>query len=825
MSAARNFHLNDNISVRGGYTLGIAEGYSSTVPPKSDGLNFSRPLELVASDDKRALALSDNERKGKKLTISVPVKSLGTQHSVALIEPPEERERAPYASLQQNVDYKLSVWPAYTSKVTTSKSRTSKAPLALQVEAFIRKEHRQYILDHPGCAKSETLHIFREAFRSLTEHFSEYRSVLTLIHDEYEDALTDVLTEVKRMKVIDLENKSDRSLHAMELAAVKERLNTTISNQRTEIQSAHGLIQALRDQLTAAQNSNAFLQRQLRENIKEHAHALEQVKLLSNSIIEEANRSGALLESSKKKDKDMELLNSCVKVLREEVEELNVALMEQLRIAMEQRIGAGPVALQPRNSNGSKALGKFVKSVEAPTEEKEETTGTAVDPGANEFSLKGITYSEDYVADLLSRLDSLGFEVARLKREKELSKTMTSHINQTKGTQTEGELKNEITGTLINEQSAGGFVTSLSRLSTILGANPSSPVAASPFQSQRMRRTLVLQKKKEEELRRLTMEKEYPIIRGWLREEEISEQSLEEMDVILPCGIWDGMDMSCLALSEPVKNMHLTLSSVHQLLDKIWSERESKPSYNRLQLFFLQWLEKETGNAENAKELGANIIAICRVNFTDPDCYLFVHALKNFLPEEIALTWRKGLRHLARHCEQTALFENEEHVVSVKGLFECVRSFFPEKPLEHMLQLQFCMHRETGGAESVPWKDVLDESSNFVRLLKKQFTQEVERFTLLVIEQLRKEAIPSKETHIEVRKVFEVLKKSDPYLPDHTVRRLTADGCLKTIRDVAVADEKQIAALSTVTTRFRSVVLLRRASAVSNEASQDLESP
>lgn len=213
----------------------------------------------------------------------------------------------------------------------------SRAPLALQVEAFIRKEHRQCLLHHPGCAKVETLEIFREAFRALAEHFSEYRPVLNLIQDEYEAALTEVEGEVKRMRIIDLENKSDRSLHAMELASVKESLNATISNQRAELLSTRGLIQALREQLSAAEKTVTLLRHELRENRDDRVHEQQQVHLLHSALIEEANHSGGLIKKLKAKDKDTDLLQSCVKVLREEVEELHLALMEQLHIAMDQR--------------------------------------------------------------------------------------------------------------------------------------------------------------------------------------------------------------------------------------------------------------------------------------------------------------------------------------------------------------------------------------------------------------------------------------------------------------------------------------------------------
>lgn len=306
---------------------------------------------------------------------------------------------------------------------------------------------------------------------------------------------------------------------------------------------------------------------------------------------------------------------------------------------------------------------------------------------------------------------------------------------------------------------------------------------------------------------------EFPIIQAWLREEGIGEKELEATDTLLSSGHWHGMDMSFLGVAAPVKNLHLDLEAVLQLLDRIWGERETKLTYSRLRNFFLQWLDKETGNPTAGKVLGVNMMWVCLRNIQHPDCYVFIHALKGFIPEDVALTWRKGIRHLRRTCENNTNYTLEkEQLIHVNILFEALRGFFPEKSIEHMLQLRFCFYRASGGTENASWPELMKEDSTFVQYIKRQMIREIEEFTLLVVERLRAAVEPTKPDHIQVKKVSQVLQACDPALPDYVVRKMTAEACLKTIRDVAIADDTLLVVLNTVLSRFRSVVLLRRAS-------------
>lgn len=226
---------------------------------------------------------------------------------------------------------KVSMWPSRGAVATYKSSRVAKAPFALQLEAFIRKEHRQYLLEHPDCTCTDTLHIFRESFGVLINHFKEYKSLLDLIRDEYDASLYEMSEQVKRMTVADLENKSDRSLHAMELMQLKESLQATISNQQAQLRATQSLLHALRQQLGVAEHTNIVLKYEMERKYKEYDDAKGQVKLLSQSLIEESARTAQVMEASRRKDKEIQLLNARIKVQKENLDELEACLRNRTR--------------------------------------------------------------------------------------------------------------------------------------------------------------------------------------------------------------------------------------------------------------------------------------------------------------------------------------------------------------------------------------------------------------------------------------------------------------------------------------------------------------
>ncbi|EPY20918.1 hypothetical protein STCU_01186 [Strigomonas culicis] len=295
----------------------------------------------------------------------------------------------------------VALWPAKAprKKVNALTTRsTSKAPLALQLEGFIRKEHRQYLSEHPQCTRADTLHIFREAFGAFVQHFPEYTSVLHVIRDEYDSTIEEMKEQVKQMRVIDLENKSDRSVHAMELMQLKESLTAVISNQQAQIEASQGLVFSLRDQLAVAEHANNLLKFELERNMREYDDAKDKAKLVSQAMIEESARTASILEALKKKEKENDLMNARVHVLTKSVAEMEDCLLHRARQDMERATGSED-ATAPGGA-GARHSAAPVPSTYALTADDDPRA-----PG-----------NDEYVARLQARIDALEFELESCNR-------------------------------------------------------------------------------------------------------------------------------------------------------------------------------------------------------------------------------------------------------------------------------------------------------------------------------------------------------------------------------------------------------------------------
>ncbi|CCW61023.1 unnamed protein product [Phytomonas sp. EM1] len=301
------------------------------------------------------------------------------------------------------VGNKVSLWPYRGNRslarqaVQDCPRSSSKAPLALQLEAFIRKEHRQYLLDHPDCSRLNTLHIFREGLSVFVEHFREYKPVLSLIRDEYDLTIKEVTEQMTQMGIENLESKSDRSVHAMELMHLKESLNAIIRNQEAQLRATQGMVHTLREQLSAAERSDAELRLEMEQKLKGFEEAQSTIAMLSKAMIEESSRTAEAMKASMKKDSEIELLKSRIKVLVEECNELKDYLRNQTRARMEM---GGSLARSHDISPAGNAMALSAGSIPVMTEPN---------------------YSAEYVHRLLTRIDTLESEIAMLRNNRSSS--------------------------------------------------------------------------------------------------------------------------------------------------------------------------------------------------------------------------------------------------------------------------------------------------------------------------------------------------------------------------------------------------------------------
>nr|CAJ2475578.1 unnamed protein product [Leishmania braziliensis] len=630
----------------------------------------------------------------------------------------------------------VQMWPAVMSSRQRRRqvALKSKTPLALQLEAFVRREHQQYLREHPSCSRADCLHIFREVMNTFVNHFSEYKGILSIIRDEYDAALNEMSERVKQMQVEYLESQTDREMHAMEIIQLKESMNATISNQKAQLSAAQELLHAMRDQVAAAEHANTLLTLEMEQKRKTHIEAQQQVKLLSNAMIEESSRTAAARDATRKMKKESQLQEARIKVLKEHVAELEESLKRQTYAQIEGRqlsADTGAVAVDMRGSS---------PQANWPLHE-----GSDVKTG---------TYSSQFVTHVLARIDAL-----------EMKLTMAAK---------------EGTAALADAPSLLDAAIHPASVSNLEGASPAARNSADAV---------------------------FPVIREWLQREGVGEAEVEPTDVIVPPGRNPKEVMGFLSATLPVKHRHLSLQVTLQLMESLWTARAQALDSLRLPQFFLEWLQTQAGNPKEAKALGVNLLDTCQHNIHHPDCRALLAVLKGFLPEELVHMCRRRLAQLRfSTAKSTATLHDK---MSFDAFFAEVRAVCPEKSLANMLHLRFTVFRRRNTAGEVELSHVLSEDSYFVTLFKWQWVQEVEAFTLRVVEGIRDEG-DEKRNIVALNKATRLLQRLDAALGE-AVYTYVSLACQRPVIDVSTAEGVTVP-LNAMLLRFRSSVLLYRRS-------------
>ncbi|ORC79561.1 uncharacterized protein TM35_002061010 [Trypanosoma theileri] len=627
--------------------------------------------------------------------------------------------------LKKGTSFPLAVWPSRQRHILGS----SKAPLAVQLEAFVRREHRLYVQEHRDCTHSDTLHIVREAFSVIIEHFLEYREILSFVRDEYEATFEEIAEELKRLRAIQLENESDRSLHAMELLRQREGFTTVISNQQAQLQATQGLIHSLREQVATYEQSNNTLMANLEIKRKECEEAIEKAKMISNAMIEEAARNARFIAIHNADMREIGRLDAQVASLKDKLEDAD----KRFNVLVRQMMFGTTRPTSWRRTGKEVTTQISTELDELPNHEKNDTAPS--------------------VAALQRRIDDLLFDYECLKE------------------QTSGENKKSI-----SESDTQSKEVTVSEKKDV---NISKDIA-------------------------LTTSSE--LIQSWLREENLTERELDALDYLLPPGIWEEDPLGFLKVCRPVRNLHLKKKDVVSMLCNFWKDRQ----FNRqllLKHYFLGWVRDKAGTDRSAEEVGMNILHICQINPDDPDCRGMILTLRSFLPEDMILTWQKDINELEEACRESSHIVNG--TVDTAFIVNALRIVMPEKRYVHMLQLRLYLWRLSKETGRISIDTLFNKDSHFVWMLKKQFLLEVEEFTLQVVEKVRL-ASPDSKT-IKVQDITGTIAALDEGIPKGTLHRLVAEATQLTAMEVATADASFTVKLQPILHRFRSSVLLRRA--------------
>ncbi|KAL7703506.1 Translin-associated factor X-interacting N-terminus [Lotmaria passim] len=654
----------------------------------------------------------------------------------------------------------VQMWPAVTStrQRRRQKMLESRSPLSLQLEGFIRREHQQYLREHPSCSRIDTLFIFREALTTFVNHFAEYRGVLCIIRDEYDAALREMTEKAKQMQVEYLESQSDRGLHAMELIQLKESTNATISNQQAQLGVLQGLVHSLRDQLTAAEHANSTLTLEMEQKKKTYVEAQQQVKLLSRAMIEETARTAAERERAQRMEKEAQLQESRVQVLQGNVAELEECLRQQTYL----------------QSDAQETCRHSSRFSELPAQ----CCSTALRGSAAALAADGSpavpSVTCAYVAQLLSRIDALEMQVRLLEQDSATAGRAASSSTPRK---------------------EGGIIG--------IGGDGNSCAAAAATTD------ATAQAPKNLSCGTTSVDALFPVMRQWLRMEGIDEGEVEATDIIVPPGLCMTEDMGFLGAVQPVKHRHLSLGVTLRLVEAMWQARERPTTEKtRLRQFFLEWLRTQVADVAEAKALGVNLLDTCQHNIHHPECHALLLVLRGYLPEEVVHLWRRRLAQLQQPAQvsPTTVLDT----MPFEDFFTHVRTVCPEKSIANMRQLRFAVFHHCANADfQVRLSELWQDDSYFSRLFKYQCLQEVEKFTLQVVEGIR-EVADEKHNTVSLVKMMNVMRGLDPVLSDEEIHTCLSQCCQKPVIDVATADDEVTAHLDVVLLRFRSSVLLRR---------------
>ncbi|EKF29831.1 hypothetical protein MOQ_006366 [Trypanosoma cruzi marinkellei] len=616
-------------------------------------------------------------------------------------------------------------WPAKQKRL----AGVSKAPLALQLEAFIRREHQLYLHEHRECTHADTLHIVREAFSVLTEHFMEYRGVLSFIREEYEATIDEATNELRRLRTLNLEAESDRSFYVMELMRQREGFTTVISNQQAQLQANQGLILSLRDQVATLEKSNSKLVTELGVKRKELEDMTTTSKLLANSMIEESARNSQILQAHRSDERELGRMNAQVKLLKEKLDESDKRFNALLQQAIFDNPGLRRDGFDEENSNEA----QLSPNSEAKKDKKE---------------------TDQSIVALQRRIDDLLLDYEQLKQQ-----TTASKVSSTKE-------YNEI---LRSEESS--CPPQNSTVIVMDQVNSSSK-----------------------------------LIRSWLRKENLTEREIDAMDYLLPPGKCEEDPLSFLKICYPVRNLRIKKRIVIGMFREFWSSRQTN-LHLPLKVYFMEWLRRKVGPGKVAEEVGFNMFSVCQRNLDDPECRAALLIFRSFLPEDVVLTWQKDIRSLEDACCASPRVVNKN--IQTAFVENAIRVVMPEKSYVHMLELRLYLWRLSKGLEKVPVDMLFNENSHFFYTLRKQFLYEVEEFTLQVVEAIR--SLSEDSTTVRLQDITGAISNLDRGIPRGTLHRLVAEATQLTAMDVATADANFRVRLQTVLHRFRSSVLLRRA--------------
>jgi hypothetical protein len=727
----------------------------------------------------------------------------------------------------------IAAWPSTGTKAN-SHCLTTRPPLSVEIENYIRKEHRNLLLVKPDAAKNESLCIYREAFGCIINHFPEYASILSLIKSEYDQTIGDLEATAQRVAKIELENKSMKATHLMQLQQEREQMESCLSEAQTQLAAALRANQTHRQHIAKLEHDRSQMQQLTEERKKEYDDSQERVRVLSVTLIEEASRMAKLMAKHHSAQKEVERLNMLVESLRQIISEAERTIQVFRQAPMPGEAAADDRGMQPSFRRQTGKLLPTSNSVRKPAVVEVESIPDDISASSPLGSIKPIRtattqFSPSGTISDGRRSSNANFSNEEVEALREQIFDLECHIESLEHKHTQQVKENatlhEKIGRL-QQHYERDTLTPRPDWRMVSGRLPGFQFDEKRSSSATVSEMILFMK---ERLRTDVLANERAalgeIVWNWLNDDDMCEADLQHRyKYFVPRGTAQNIPVY-LRSAVPVRNRRLNKLDVELLLNQFWNmrvvQRRSIP-FPTVGDSWMDWATKQCGSAAAGVELSYNIFDVCERFQYDPDCKLFLKIIRGELAEMIVADQRQSMDALLELTQQFRKPGNQV-LITKHDFFKAIRIVFPGKSRDHMDKLRFILSMTKKG-EEFDFRDVFAEDadksqSRFVEVLRKQHIDELEFFAVEVIEAIR--ALVTPEGRLGVAAAMVTYLDIDQGATESDVQQIFSTACRLTMQDLLNADHDLEVDAEMVLNRLKLHVLLKRAGPPKSETHEE----
>lgn len=696
----------------------------------------------------------------------------------------------------------LAAWPG-SSPRTASTAVTTRPPLSIELETYVRREHRELMLSKPDATKFDSLPIFREAFGCIINHFPEYSSVLSLIKSEYDAVLEELSMSSQRASKIEIENKSMKGTHSMQLLQEREKMNSCLSEAQVQLQAALRNNQVQRQHIAKLEHDLAYQEQRMEQRQKDFDESQERIRVLGVTLVEEATKISRYITELTKANKEIDRLNRLVGSLRQLVAEGERTISAFRNSGLDANDSTFRRKSSMRLTAPKQQLHSVTQAATPPSNQRRGSVQSHSPPATSEGQRRpqhspnnneeDNDEMQQYCFDLECKVEALEHETTVQKGEIKKLYWKISKLQQTTDRDTLtprpewSSAERRLPGLRFEEGRS-----SMDRMNDILA-----------FVQNRLRAELL------ENERKAYGE----IIWNWLDDENLCESDLLHRNkYFIPRGTSKSIQ-PYLRASKPVRNRRFKKGDVEVLLNQFWNARFVRRKtipFPSVEEYWFEWATKETGSEGAAVELSYNIFDVCERFQHDPDCKLFLKIIRGELCELVVADQRDSIEMLLETCESNRIPGDSR--ITRLNFMKSVRLVFPEKTRDHMTKLRFILALWTV-EEEFAFRELFTEDadgnqSQFIEALRKQHIYEIEQFTVEVTECIRQ--LVKENGMVNVADAMLAVHELDPRMTDSDVQVIFSQACRLTLPDLLGADRSMEVDGESMITRLKLQVMLRR---------------